>query len=281
MCKKCFVILFLSCILCFSFYIQAGEYLWHKNYKPENAVKYQVLLPENYDRIEVEESSFEYWLRHLPIRVRDNTVYLYNNKPKPNQNVHYKIIDIDTGNRDLQQCADAVIRLIAEYLFYKERYDDIAFNFTSGDRAFYKKWVKGYRPKVEGNNVSWHRTAGKNKSYENFKNYLTTVFIYAGSYSLQRELKPIGDTDNMQIGDIFIQGGFPGHAVIIIDIAENIETGSRIFLLAQSYMPAQDLHILKNLQDTHLSPWYSIDFQDKLITPEWTFNREDLMRFEM
>ena len=32
-------------------------------------------------------------------------------------------------------------------------------------------------------------------------------------------------------------------------MAENRETGVKVFLIAQSYMPAQDIHILRNLND--------------------------------
>jgi len=46
----------------------------------------------------------------------------------------------------------------------------------------------------------------------------------------------------------------PGHAVIVVDMAEDAK-GQRAFLLAQSYMPAQDIHILKNPMDADLSPW--------------------------
>ena len=45
----------------------------------------------------------------------------------------------------------------------------------------------------------------------------------------------------MQIGDVLIQGGSPGHAVIVVDMAENPATGEKLYLLAQSYMPAQDI----------------------------------------
>ena len=84
---------------------------------------------------------------------------------------------------------------------------------------------------------------------------------------------------NMKIGDLFIQGGFPGHAVIVLDMAVN-EQGQSIFLLAQSYMPAQDIHILKNNQHPENSPWYSTDFGEYLETPEWRFSRNDLKRWE-
>jgi hypothetical protein len=78
----------------------------------------------------------------------------------------------------------------------------------------------------------------------------------------------------MQIGDVFIQGGSPGHAVIIVDMAKNSK-GEKIFILAQSYMPAQETQILKNPNDTNSSPWYTLP-TSTLETPEWDFNATDL-----
>ena len=115
--------------------------------------------------------------------------------------------------------------------------------------------------------------------YEDFRNYMTLVFAYAGTLSLEKELTPVSIED-MQIGDVFIQGGSPGHAIIVIDMAANKETGNSIFLLAQSYMPAQDIHILKNPTKSDFSPWYSLSFEDDLFTPEWTFTRNNLRRFD-
>ena len=83
----------------------------------------------------------------------------------------------------------------------------------------------------------------------------------------------------MQIGDVFIQKGRPyGHAITVMDIAKN-ESGEKIFMLSQSYMPAQDIHILKNPNNEGFSPWYKLNNEDDLVTPEWTFSYEDLMRF--
>lgn len=105
------------------------------------------------------------------------------------------------------------------------------------------------------------------------------IFTYAGTYSLSKELIPVNMND-LKIGDVFIQGGFPGHAVIVVDMAVNPKNNDKIFLLAQSYMPAQELQILKNPNDENLSPWYSVDFSGELITPEWKFLKSDLKRFE-
>ena len=83
----------------------------------------------------------------------------------------------------------------------------------------------------------------------------------------------------MKIGDVFIEGGFPGHAVLVVDMAINNQTGRKTFLLAQSYMPAQEVHILKSPLDPALNPWYDLEFGETLYTPEWTFSRNDLRRF--
>lgn len=81
----------------------------------------------------------------------------------------------------------------------------------------------------------------------------------------------------MPEGDVFIRGGAPGHAVLVVVVAAK-EAGESIFLLAQSYMPEQDIHILKN-PGSDISPWYRARSGGELITPEWTFQYQDLKRF--
>jgi hypothetical protein len=85
--------------------------------------------------------------------------------------------------------------------------------------------------------------------------------------------------DDIAIGDVFIKGGFPGHAVLVADLAENKATGEKRFLLVQSYMPAQDIHVLKNPKTEDGSPWYSARIADQLVTPEWVFLKSALRRW--
>ncbi len=271
--KLIFLILF---IFTHSLFPQA--YPWqHEN--SSEAISERIAPPENFQRVAAADSSFAYWLQHLPVKAGNPTVMLFDGRRKPNQTAQVAVIDIDTGSRDLQQCADAVIRLRAEYLYSRQQLAKIHFNFTSGDRADYLQWQKGYRPVIRGNDVRWQKSAAPAENYRSFKRYLNIIFSYAGTASLTRELVPVNDINQIQIGDVFIQGGFPGHAVIVVDMAENSRTGEKCFLMAQSYMPAQDMHILRNPNDPALSPWYSTNFQGSLETPEWTFKKGDLKRF--
>jgi hypothetical protein len=248
-------------------------------YEAIQALHRQIPLPAGYQRLAVPTSSFAAWLRQLPLQVEGTPVLLYNGSQKPYQAGAYRVVDIDIGNRDLQQCADAVMRLRAEYLFSQQAYSAIHFNYTSGHTIRFSDWAKGRRPRVKGSNVSFSAPSGTpDYSYRQFKRYLTNVYSYAGTASLSKEL-PTKALSSIEPGDVFIQGGFPGHAVLVMDVAEHTETRERIFLLAQSYMPAQSIHILHNPNNAALSPWYSNQFSGTLETPEWNFKADDLRQF--
>jgi hypothetical protein len=203
-------------------------------------------LPEGYKRIDAEKNSFTEWLRNIHLK-KDKTVYLYNGSPKTNQSAQFAVLDISRGKKDLQQCADAVMRLRAEYLFSQKKFNSLDFS--------------------DNNNVHYH--LGANTERKKFDAYLQKVFAQCGSLSLQKQLIAVNNNQYLKPGDVLIQGGSPGHAMIVVDIAMN-ENGKKIFLLAQSYMPAQDIHIVVNPMNTGLSPWYVLD-NKTIYTPEWVF----------
>ncbi|WP_273567871.1 DUF4846 domain-containing protein [Maribacter halichondriae] len=236
------------------------------------------VIPQGFRRITADSASFAYYLRNLPLKPSGAPVTYFDGRTKPNRNIYDAVVDLPIGKRDLHQCADAVIRLRAEYFFEEEKYDSIHFNFTNGFNADYPNWQKGKRIVVDGNKVFWKQSSQASDSYKSFWKYLEMVFSYAGTASLEKELKPT-DLEEMKIGNVFIKGGFPGHAVIVVDMAVQESTGEKVFLLAQSYMPAQEIQILKNPINPNLSPWYSVDFGNTLKTPEWTFKKSHLKRF--
>lgn len=255
------------------------NYAWLNEYKYEEALCNNISVPLGFKRTEVNHNSFGDWLRHLPLTLTDNTVYLHNGEQKYNQSAQFAVINIDVGNKDLQQCADAVMRLRAEYLFATNKTNQIKFNYTNGTPIPFKKWSEGFYPKLQGNKVVWVASSKNNTTYHSFRKYMDNIFMYAGTASLSKELVNV-NLSSMKIGDVFIQGGFPGHAVIVIDMAENPTTKEKVFMLAQSYMPAQNIHVLKNPNNNSLSPWYSVaDCKTKISTPEWTFTPNQLMRF--
>jgi hypothetical protein len=246
--------------------------------KEGKTVQDRIKPPDGFKRIPVEEGSYGEYLRNLPLKPHGSKVKYFDGRTK-NKDVHEAVIDIDVGDRDLQQCADAVMRLWAEYLYGKGEYDRIHFNFTNGFKADYVTWMNGNRIRVEGNNAYWVKQADYSREYSVFRNYMDMVFAYAGTLSLSQEMKKV-PLEDMQIGDVFLKGEDPGHCVIVLDIVEHEETKEKLFIVAQSYMPAQDIHILKNPKNEKSNPWYPVNFGKKLYTPEWEFTKDQLVRFQ-
>ena len=150
------------------------------------------------------------------------------------------------------------MRLRAEYLFSQKRYSEIEFSYVSGKKANYLSYL-----------------GGKTPTNENLWSYMCGVFCYANTYSLNKQLASKSTID-LQIGDVFIIGGFPGHIVIVVDKCVN-EKNEVKFMLAQSYMPAQDIQIL--VGDDGKSPWYDLNFGEYLYSAEYTFSKNDLKTF--
>lgn len=233
--------------------------------------------PEGFQRIPTAEGELTSFLRNMKLKPDGSKVHLYDGTEKSNQNNHIAVFDLDVGSRDLQQCADSIIRVYAEYYWSTGEYDKIAFHLTNGFFMEYSKWQKGNRIIVEGNTVRWSKKDDADTSYENMRKYLDMVFAYAGTLSLSQECNEIS-LDKLVPGDLFLQGGSPGHCVLVVDIAQD-ESGDRCFLLAQGYMPAQEFHIIKNplYED---NPWYyTEEITFPLITPSWTFEEGSLVRW--
>lgn len=225
------------------------------NNENEFALINNIPLPFGYVRADNDTTSFAFWLANLPLK-KDKTVYLYDSTPKLNQKAQFAVLDISVGTKNLQQCADAVMRLRAEYLFSQKRFNEIS--FTDNENTHYN-FFEPY-------------------SKVHFMQYLQKVFGMCGTASLAKQLYKKNKLKDVIAGDVFIRGGFPGHAVIVVDIAININ-GNKIFLLAQSFMPAQNIHVLNNPKNENLSPWYEATEFDFLQTPEYIFRTTELMQW--
>ncbi len=215
--------------------------------------------PPGTRRAPLAPGSFGAWLRGLPLLPAGAEVHLFDGRRKARQDVHAAVVDLDVGARDLQQCADAVMRLRAEYLFAAGRFADIRFHPDPG------------KPRA----LAW--TGGAKR--DGWARFLVRLFADAGTASLAAELPALGARP-LAPGDVLIQPGYPGHAVLVLDAADGAG-GRRFVLLGQSYMPAQQFHLLRNPASP--SPWYDAAALDGagLLTPEWPrpFTRKDARRF--
>lgn len=235
-------------------------------------------LPQGFNYVDDGDSVYSNWLLDLKLK-KSKTVYLYNGKLKSNQDAQYGVLNIDIGKKDLVQCADAAMKLRADHLFEKHSYDQIKFLTTSGNEISFENWLKGMRWKEQGAKlVSYTINKERNNIQQEYSLFMELVFSYCGTYSLSKQLKAVNDSRSIQPGDIFVYGGFPGHAVTVMAVAKN-EKDEKIFLLSQGYMPAQDIHILKNYANADQNPWYKVSDLYPLYTPQWQFEEKSLKRW--
>lgn len=246
-------------------------------FQPEGTtLEERILPPEGFERTSAEEGSLAEFLRSYPLKPNGSSVKLFDGREKRNQDAHVAVFDMPVENADLQQCADSVMRVYAEYFFASGQTDRIRFHFTNGFLCDFDTWKTGKRVSVNGNDVAWTSAGSADDSYEALESYLHTVFTYAGTLSMTGECERISE-DEIAIGDVFLKGGSPGHVCMVIDMCEDAE-GRKAFLLGQGYMPAQDFHVLGNLSLGD-DPWYYMDeITYPLRTPEYVFEEGSLMR---
>ncbi len=237
-------------------------------------MKERINTPTGYKREDA--GSLAEFLRNYQMKPHSSPVFLYNGNKKGNQNAHIAVFSLPIENENLQQCADSVMRVYAEYYWSKGEYDKIAFHFTDGFLCEYSKWRDGYRVSFE-NGTKWVKSASYDDSYDNFKKYLRIVFSYAGTQSMEKYESEEISLSDFNVGDVILKGGSPGHIVMVVDVCKN-KDGKKAFLLAQGYMPAQEFHIVKNPLHED-DPWY---YEEEMTFPlktfEYTFDNEKMLR---
>ena len=249
--------------------------------KSGKTISERIPAPEGFKWMEEKEDSFGYFLKNLPLKEDGAEVLDYQNQPIYNQSGHAAIIDLEIGTKDLQQCADAVIRLRSDYLWKHKRFDEIGFHFTSGHFFKWNDYKNGIRAQVTPNNqVNFVESANYDDSLENYRKYLELIFMYAGTISQNKETQQITKDKEIETGNIIITPGSPGHVVIIVGRAEN-KKGEKVYLLAQGYTPAQSIHVLNNQENPELNPWYSFSTDDQSIqTSGYFFDQSTIRKYK-
>lgn len=215
--------------------------------------------PLGYSRVPVRQNTFAAYLRTLELLPDGSSAHYYNGKVKPNDNnVYVAVVDLPISPKNLQRSASSVIRLVSEYLFINQKFDKIAFH-TDNQKISFESFSNGEYSKAE------------------FHKYMDHVMERSSTPSFCTDMKN-EKLENIQIGDVFVQNNLNGHAVIVVDMAEN-KNGQKLFLLAQGFHPAQEIQIIANPNNKELSPWYELK-EGELLTPEWRFMTSDLMRFK-
>lgn len=236
--------------------------------KPVASLEERFPTEKGFTRVELAPESFGAFLRGLPLIDPGAPVLSYRGDiiRAPNHPHIAAVVALDVGNADLQQCADAVIRMHAEWR-YSRGHRDHAYRAASGTTLSFPGYLAGDRVKVNGNKISLVRSArASGPSHDVFRLWLDQVFEWANTAALARDGERV-KLENLRPGDFFVLTGVPfGHAVLVLDIAKDAQ-GRRALLLGQSFVPAQSYQVLRPSPET---AWFVLDeAAGALTTPFW------------
>lgn len=136
--------------------------------------------PWGYERMSGNEPGYSSYLRSLPLKGRGAKVQLYTGGDARFQSLNYAVIDIPVLS-NAEQCADACMRLRAEYLHHTRQYGRIRFQNVNGKTLNYQGGA----------------------SRKALERYLRNLYGVASTYSLSREMK-VRPLSEMQPGDVFV-----------------------------------------------------------------------------
>jgi hypothetical protein len=225
--------------------------------KPNASLEQRFPTPPGYKRVKVEAGSFAEWLRGLPMAPEGTPAKSYDGKETLAADDDYLagVVAIDTGNPDLQQSSDVIIRLHAEYLWSRGEKDKISYLSATKLSMPFSRWEKGQRLIPQGPNVFWV-VKGKPSEVDHpeFRKYLDAVFNWANSTSLSPRSTPVEAPKDLLAGDFFLQTSEPNHVAVILDVAEK-PSGERVALLGQARNPAESIHVMRPGKAT---PWFSV-----------------------
>jgi hypothetical protein len=247
---------------------------WTPPYVADGTVASRIAPPKGFHRLPAAPGTFAAFLRALPVAPAGTPVKSYSGAEilASNDPRLAAVLNIDIGAGDLQQCADSIERMHAEWRWSIGR-SDVTYPSASGTALGFNDWKKGVRWAPKGMGLERSTGAKPDDSYASYRRYLAFVFAWSNTVALERlgagsgteSSKVRVEKSDLRGGDFFVMGGNPGHAVLIVDVVEDDQRHRRA-LIGQGYMPAQNFHIVR--PEGSDSPWFSLD-GDAVATPFW------------
>ncbi|MCA9628334.1 MAG: hypothetical protein KC766_11735 [Myxococcales bacterium] len=236
----------------------------HPELSVQDDLQARVPAPEGTSRVSLPEHGFGAWLRHLPMLPHGTPVRSHagGRLRDGESSMVTGVVALDIGQADLQQCADAVMRLHGEWLWSQGGRDQ-AYRAASGMLLDYRRWSQGQRIVAKGASIGWAATGRPRDDHPTFRRFMDAVFAWSNTVALARMGKHVSYQD-LRPGDFLIEAGNPGHTVLVLDMVRAPD-GSQRVLLGQSYMPAQSFHVLKSPE----GPWFRVSAERGVKTPFW------------
>jgi len=220
-------------------------------------------LPSHeYNRLNANKDSYAHWLRNLPLEEPGSSVYDFKGnifKSGTDSSVA-AVVKWNISGRRLEQCMDIVIRLYAEFLWQEHKTDNLKLPLPGGTWLYWNHWRSGYRPFFKGIQVDLRKSTHPDSTYSNYIKFLHTIFSESHTQQFYHSYHPVM-RENVQIGDFIVRKGTKGHAVMIVDLAQNAR-GELVALIGNGDTPACQFFLLNH---TKGNPWVPLNRDEEAI----------------
>jgi hypothetical protein len=184
-----------------------------------------------------ELGSFAEWLLLLPLAAPGTPVKDHRGEiVVPGDDEHLAaVVAIDVGTEDIQASADVILRLHAEWRWFR------------GDLRMLYLSDTGLELSLQ------RRQNAERLDYPEFRAYLDRVLSLSDTAALLAESVALAPGD-LEPGAFFLHAGHPAEVVAVLDVATS-PAGDRVMLLAQALNPAENIHVIRPNRDT---AWFAV-----------------------
>ena len=225
--------------------------------------------PPGFERVKAADGSFADWLRHLPLRPigTQPKTYLGETTVWKASEVA-AVIDLDLIGK-IQDCATSAVRLWVEYLVNHGKEKTLSVTMNQRKVLSWAGFMRGCLPSYNGETRKLSVTCGHRRPSvstaqaraASIRKYVRHAMRWTNSSTLARHLRRATKAETGP-GTVILQPGSSGgvgHASIIVDKAVNTD-GDRLYLVANGFLPAQDMLIVAPGQSpADRRPWCTLD----------------------
>jgi hypothetical protein len=224
-------------------------------------------------------NSWSEWLRLLPLAASGTPVRNYRGEivvPGDDEQLA-AVVAIDIGSRDLQQSADVLLRLHAEWRWYRGELRMLYLSDSKLELPL-QKWGAGERLVAAGGQPKWVAQAAAKPKLDgvDFREYLEAVLAWSDGQALVAESVPLAP-EGLEPGAFFLRQGHPADVLVVLDVATS-PAGERAMLLAHARNPSENIHVIRPTRDT---VWFPVRTHQPVRVPRAPpFGWKDLRRMK-
>ena len=216
--------------------------------------------PSGYERVAVQDKGFAAMLRELKLKPEGTNVLSREGKEILCDDDLAAVIDERPLPTTENKGAAAVIKLWGIYRWSKGRTSEISFGLDNGQRASWKDWRDGLRPRMHQGRMLFVQVGVPDGSQVNYLRYLTFVAENGGPLSLKRDLEVVVP-DNLAPGDVILSSeGNQSRAASVLDVCRNPQNGEKLLLLGMGGENGSDIYIPRPYEPVQgEGAWFTID----------------------